>query len=484
MKFLCFFLVINLLLIFEKVITLHSKNENIPVNISYKKIMSSSRIEKNDDYIPEKTVISQELFNGYSKDKVSNQSQIFQNKKSLPYLNSLNSKNTDFSIDFNNRLKRVEQHLISKIKNENLHYNKGKIKNRLEIKSNTNSRINGKFSQENEKINITSQNDQEIRNSEKFTDLPNSNKIFPNYKIISQNTTLKIVKDKTYAEVNESVKFEFSHGTFSSIIRKISLGGTSDSLIAFKLTSNDIKIKEVKLINDCLETEENSINNNELSSIGSGVQNNLSISNMNYLNYICVIALFDEINAIEESQVIEIQYNYFAQNILRISTDKNYIGMGKTMDMRYNIHNETQFEKNEKSINDKVKNISSTITQENNFFFNNEIIWYLDNYKRIQPINDIKLMIVFHNTTVNFIQEQKLNNSSRNNNHIIIYPENNFKGRKTFTSNQDTVFTWEFSIINKNEIQKVSLHLPGFNHKCRKKVVNYSNKNFVNIFKN
>jgi len=60
----------------------------------------------------------------------------------------------------------------------------------------------------------------------------------PSIKILSIDTNISIKKDKTDGEVFEKVKFLLKDGTFDSIIRKISLGGTSDRLYAFKLASS------------------------------------------------------------------------------------------------------------------------------------------------------------------------------------------------------------------------------------------------------
>jgi len=50
-------------------------------------------------------------------------------------------------------------------------------------------------------------------------------------------TEIKIKTDKTYGQVTENVKFILRNGIFTSIIRKVSLAGSSDSIIAFKVSS-------------------------------------------------------------------------------------------------------------------------------------------------------------------------------------------------------------------------------------------------------
>ncbi len=59
----------------------------------------------------------------------------------------------------------------------------------------------------------------------------------PNVKISNINTEINIKKDKTEGEVYEKVKYILKDGMFDSIVRKISLGGTSDRHFSFKLAS-------------------------------------------------------------------------------------------------------------------------------------------------------------------------------------------------------------------------------------------------------
>ena len=59
----------------------------------------------------------------------------------------------------------------------------------------------------------------------------------PVVKISSIDTKITIRKDKTEGEVFEKVKFILKNGVFDSIVRKISLGGTSDRYYGFRLAS-------------------------------------------------------------------------------------------------------------------------------------------------------------------------------------------------------------------------------------------------------
>ncbi len=73
-----------------------------------------------------------------------------------------------------------------------------------------------------------------IKNEEIKNILP---PIIPSYYIDRMETDIKIQKDKTYGQIIENVKFVLKNGRFYSIIRKISLAGSSDSIIAFKVSS-------------------------------------------------------------------------------------------------------------------------------------------------------------------------------------------------------------------------------------------------------
>ena len=59
----------------------------------------------------------------------------------------------------------------------------------------------------------------------------------PSYKVVELNSSITIPKYKCSGIVKEIAKFELSNGYFSLIIRKVSLAGTANSLVAFKLSS-------------------------------------------------------------------------------------------------------------------------------------------------------------------------------------------------------------------------------------------------------
>jgi hypothetical protein len=225
----------------------------------------------------------------------------------------------------------------------------------------------------------------------------------PQYKILSLSTSISIAKERTFGEVKEKVTYELSHGSFSSIIRKFSLSGSSDSFVAFKLFSNDIKLKEARIINNCLEEVTNSI---------VSESHSLSESEASHHPYVCVIAIFEEINANHKNHVINIEYEYVALNLLRLTNH-----------------------------------------------YKNSIVWYYDNYKRIQPIDYIKFSINIENPKINALSKKD----------VINYPE-----KMTLNlSPGNSLFNWEIPTIKENEYQKISIDIPIFNHNCKQFVIYY-----------
>jgi hypothetical protein len=96
----------------------------------------------------------------------------------------------------------------------------------------------------------------------------------PSYSISSIRTSVHIRKGSCDAEIKEDVNFIINNGVFSSVTRKISLEGTSDTMYGFKLTSSDVKLKEAKLVKNCYD--ENRVPEHE---------------------YACVIAIFNEVQS-------------------------------------------------------------------------------------------------------------------------------------------------------------------------------------------
>lgn len=102
----------------------------------------------------------------------------------------------------------------------------------------------------------------------------------PSYSISYIKTSILIRKGSCDAEIREDVNFIITNGVFSSVTRKISLEGTSDTMYGFKLTSSDVKLKEAKLVKNCYE--ENRVPEHE---------------------YACVIAIFEEVESLSIKRV-------------------------------------------------------------------------------------------------------------------------------------------------------------------------------------
>jgi hypothetical protein len=214
------------------------------------------------------------------------------------------------------------------------------------------------------------------------------------YKIISLLTEITINKDKPYGVVFEKVRFELKKGTFTSIIRKFSLKGSSDSLIAFKLTSTDLKIKEARIISNCLESGE------------------LDPSKSKIEEYVCVIGIFEEVNAKEQDKIVDIEYRYIANNLLRTKESKN-----------------------------SKKNI---------------IILAYDNIRRYQPIENIKLNIKFlENEQVSKLKKEDFNGEPNNYGYI------------SDSNRKETSISWDTALLKENEMKKFMIEIPLFNSKCR-----------------
>ncbi len=86
-------------------------------------------------------------------------------------------------------------------------------------------------------ITEDNRNKSQINQNEKLKDLIEPQPNIPSYNIQRMQTEIKIKSDKTYGQVIENVQYILKNGVFTSIIRKISLAGSSDSIIAFKVSS-------------------------------------------------------------------------------------------------------------------------------------------------------------------------------------------------------------------------------------------------------
>lgn len=97
---------------------------------------------------------------------------------------------------------------------------------------NQNYKLNSNF------LMINKLNDSKVNQTRKINELMIIQEpIAPSYHIKRMETEIKIKRDRTYGQVTENVQYILRNGLFSSIIRKISLAGSSDSIIAFKVSS-------------------------------------------------------------------------------------------------------------------------------------------------------------------------------------------------------------------------------------------------------
>jgi hypothetical protein len=156
----------------------------------------------------------------------------------------------------------------------------------------------------------------------------------------------------------------------------------------YKFKLSDIKLKQAKVVTNCLE-EENSV--------------------IQY-PYVCIIALFDEIDAKGKSKEVEIEYEYLAQDIIRYKEDKE-----------------------------------------------NTILWYYDNKKRKEPIYNINLKLKIDNQLV--VDDKKL----------IGYPDKYIKTK----GKEMTEFNWHIDKVNFDSYQPVSLDFPKQEKLALRKLVNF-----------
>jgi hypothetical protein len=199
----------------------------------------------------------------------------------------------------------------------------------------------------------------------------------PTYRIDKLNTVVDLKTNKTFAEIKEKVTFTLENGIFSSLSRKISLAGSSDSLLAFRLTSSDVKLKQAKVVPNCLEEEYTS----------------------NQYPYVCVIAIFEEIDAKAKPLEVDIEYEYLAQDIIRSKEVEN----------------------------------------------KNSIIWYYDNFKKKEPIYNITFKLKIDSSLL-----------PKNDTSIIGYPEKFTNS----TNAQVTEFTWNIEKLNSEEFKNIYLEIP------------------------
>ena len=137
-------------------------------------------------------------------------------------------------------MKNVNNTTIDTGRKNNSNNNINKI-HKNEIKTISRKNIPKRLKEQNTKTDkITNENLNEISNTDRTetnTLKENLKNKLPSYNIENLDTNIKIFDKKTYGQVTENAKFVLKNGSFTSIIRKISLAGSSDSIIAFKVSS-------------------------------------------------------------------------------------------------------------------------------------------------------------------------------------------------------------------------------------------------------
>ena len=89
---------------------------------------------------------------------------------------------------------------------------------------------------------------------------------------------------------------------------------------------SDVILKEARIINNCFEETNNLIQiNKDNDNEGRKIKMNKNSTNYNFHPYICVIAIFEEVDSNNNPFKALIQYEFIAQNILRYRENTNTI---------------------------------------------------------------------------------------------------------------------------------------------------------------
>jgi len=135
----------------------------------------------------------------------------------------LNSEN--LNSDFELKIEEVQNKILNS-KNANLNI---ESKNNLKKSSNLNNNPSA-FSPNQNSVQKNPANST-------ITDNTSSSKPSPSIIIEKIHTEILVKKDSTEGHVTETVNYILKDGIFGSITRKISLSGSSDKLVGFKLAS-------------------------------------------------------------------------------------------------------------------------------------------------------------------------------------------------------------------------------------------------------
>ena len=156
----------------------------------------------------------------------------FKNEEKISKNINLNSENLVSNLDLNLNIKEVENKIFNSKKNSN-----SNVESKNNLKKSSNSIKENKID-----IFSISQNPEQnpLQNSSlNFTNSnsDNSPRLSPSVEIEKIKTEIFVKKDSTEGLISETVSYILKQGNFESITRKISLSGSSDKLVGFKLAS-------------------------------------------------------------------------------------------------------------------------------------------------------------------------------------------------------------------------------------------------------
>ena len=102
---------------------------------------------------------------------------------------------------------------------------------------------------------VSNDNESSKLKKKKFQKLEKTNNQTNSTIIIeSIETRINLQKDNPDAIIIENVRFKLINGIYDTVIKKVSLGGTSSRHYDFKLSSSDVKLINAKIVNNCYDT--------------------------------------------------------------------------------------------------------------------------------------------------------------------------------------------------------------------------------------
>lgn len=158
------------------------------------------------------------------------------------------------------------------------------------------------------------------------------------YRIIDYKTHIKIGANKTNSKVSEEVTYEIKSNTLTTIIHKVSLNSTANSFTRFLVDSKDFKVKDIKILQNCLDYTSET-------------------ESVTLAPYICVLTTLDEV---EDNKIGKLTYNYIANDFIKV---REGTLSDTKKDVNYFIWNFDNLKRQE-----GIKNFSFTAQIENKFY--------------------------------------------------------------------------------------------------------------------